>query len=731
MRPNDENGKLPTSERPFRVLIISGSDRRQYNCPGVDSKSRTLMMRMSVHMPPEWEVDYEDLGNVYARARIQSCNACVSTSMALCVWPCLPASERVMGEKLRSIAELKPDDRISTGRVTKAWMSAPKAQVYRLRLSDGRQVRLTGNHRVKVIRDVKREKINSEWRYVWQEEWVEALKLLPGDKIPFPLGKECGIFAPDSGIDEFYFLLAGAVFGDGSFAGVGQVRLFFDSREPAFVETVCAQSPVPVDVRRQVFSAKETGWPRTADSFMQYGCWDTSVGRILTETLGLSKKEPPGARHIPQAVLDGSEKEVRAFLRGWFTADGSVDFHDTKARVSLASSSVEALREAQMLLAKLGIRSSVYDMSHKTVRMGDKDYPRSSSLQIVKADSVARFTDLIGFLGEKAVRLSAILRRPEPHRKRNCGAGTNRNYGRVLSCEPDGVEPVYDITVESSHEFVAELVPVHNCNCYEKNSKLEPDLMWDLNMYARLDLADAWAIIGPINWYAPTTNLKLMFDRLVCMNGGNPQEDLIEHKNAELAMKLEHSPQWEELSINHLEGRSAGFFCYGDGGGDELDETGRPDILRHKEYFDSEKEPFENDRDSYAPLVWQCRYSGIEVPDHLWRYVEFGRGKKYSDNQAEEMATETDVFKDFDEWVDQFTAFVSEKGKIEPGKYRAYGYEAPGHFLRDLKLKWREIKIGMGHPPEGSSPAKQQELDLNQDETLRPSKSEGERLRES
>jgi hypothetical protein len=47
MRPNDESGKLPVSKRPFRILIISGSDRRQYNCPGVDSKSRALMLRMS------------------------------------------------------------------------------------------------------------------------------------------------------------------------------------------------------------------------------------------------------------------------------------------------------------------------------------------------------------------------------------------------------------------------------------------------------------------------------------------------------------------------------------------------------------------------------------------------------------------------------------------------------------------------------------------------------------
>ncbi len=88
MKPNDENGRLPTAERPFRVLVIAGSDRRQYNCSGVDSKARALMLRMAEQLPQEWEIDYEDLGNVFGRARIQSCNACVSTAMALCVWPC-------------------------------------------------------------------------------------------------------------------------------------------------------------------------------------------------------------------------------------------------------------------------------------------------------------------------------------------------------------------------------------------------------------------------------------------------------------------------------------------------------------------------------------------------------------------------------------------------------------------------------------------------------------------
>lgn len=179
------------------------------------------------------------------------------------------------------------------------------------------------------------------------------------------------------------------------------------------------------------------------------------------------------------------------------------------------------------------------------------------------------------------------------------------------------------------------------CNCYEKGSKKEPDLMWNLDLYARLDLADAWAFIGPINWYGPSSNLKLMFDRLVCMNGGNPREDLIAHKNPELAMQLEHTEEWTQISLNHLEGRTAAFFCHGDGGGDELDESGRPKILKHKNYFDSDKEPFENMRDAYAPLAWQLRYGGVEVPDHLWRYAQTGKNKKYSDNQSEDMVADT------------------------------------------------------------------------------------------
>ena len=254
--------------------------------------------------------------------------------------------------------------------------------------------------------------------------------------------------------------------------------------------------------------------------------------------------------------------------------------------------------------------------------------------------------------------------------------------------------------------------------------------MWDLDMYARLDMADAWAIIGPINWYGSSSNLKLMFDRLVCMNGGNPDENLIDHKDPEKAMALEHTEQWEQLSVNHLEGRTAAFFCYGDEGGDEMDENNIPKVLRHKNYFDGLAEPFDNERDAYAPLVWQCRYGGVEVPDYLWAHATSGKGKKYSDNQAEHMINESAFMQTFSNWVSDFKNFVENKGKITPGKYRAYGYKPPTNLWKEAKTGIRSWMLRFGITPENSSPEKQKELGLNKDTTLHPSKSEGEKLRE-
>jgi len=233
------------------------------------------------------------------------------------------------------------------------------------------------------------------------------------------------------------------------------------------------------------------------------------------------------------------------------------------------------------------------------------------------------------------------------------------------------------------------------CNCYKRHDFFEPDLMWDEDVYGRIYAADAILICSPINWYGPTSSIKLIFDRLVCANGGNPREDLIMHKDGNLAAKLEHSEKWQELSLNHLEGRTAAFFIYGDAGSDEVDTSGKPKILQHKNYFDPEEEAkIQSAASKFAPIIWQCRYSGIEVPEHLTKEINFGIDAKYSDNQIAELKKNMQVLDQFDAWVKDVKKFVEEKGKVSPSKYPVPLKGADSlmnPFLRQLQLLVRTV----------------------------------------
>jgi len=62
---------------------------------------------------------------------------------------------------------------------------------------------------------------------------------------------------------------------------------------------------------------------------------------------------------------------------------------------------------------------------------------------------------------------------------------------------------------------------------------------------------------------------------------------------------------------------------------------------------------------------------------------------------------------------------------------RAYGYRRPPHHMADLKTKWRGLRVALGKPTPGTSPAIQQARDLNRDATIHYKKGEGRKLRES
>lgn len=103
------------------------------------------------------------------------------------------------------------------------------------------------------------------------------------------------------------------------------------------------------------------------------------------------------------------------------------------------------------------------------------------------------------------------------------------------------------------------------CSCYPNHS-LNQVQDWMSEIFEMWVRAHGIMIVTPVHWYQAPSVLKLMIDRLVCADGGNPDPTTTHGKNVEEAKKLElkgwHYPK-------HLKGRAFSVFVHGDSAGTE------------------------------------------------------------------------------------------------------------------------------------------------------------------
>ena len=103
------------------------------------------------------------------------------------------------------------------------------------------------------------------------------------------------------------------------------------------------------------------------------------------------------------------------------------------------------------------------------------------------------------------------------------------------------------------------------CSCYP-NHALGQVNDWMAEIYPRWVAAHGVMILCPVHWYQAPSSLKLMIDRLVCADGGNPDPTLTGGKNPQRAKELElkgwHYPR-------HLAGRLFSVIVHGDAAGAE------------------------------------------------------------------------------------------------------------------------------------------------------------------
>jgi multimeric flavodoxin WrbA len=103
------------------------------------------------------------------------------------------------------------------------------------------------------------------------------------------------------------------------------------------------------------------------------------------------------------------------------------------------------------------------------------------------------------------------------------------------------------------------------CSCYP-NHAMGQTQDWMNEIYPMWVAAHGVMIVTPVHWYQVSSPLKLMMDRLVCADGGNPDPTRTQGKNPELAkaVELEGWPY-----PRHLAGRIFAVVVHGDVAGAE------------------------------------------------------------------------------------------------------------------------------------------------------------------
>ena len=182
---------------------------------------------------------------------------------------------------------------------------------------------------------------------------------------------------------------------------------------------------------------------------------------------------------VPESIFTAPKEAVIGFLQGLFTANGTIGYDENNGNyyIRLTSKSKKLLKDVQILLLNLGIKTKIYDRSRKTRKI----FPyknKSGKIKYYEVDgecyelhisreSIKNFINKIGFLLNKYHNKINKLKMKDFYE--------TIFEDEILLIEPYGKEYVYDLTEPKTFSFISNgiisldcgeqpLYPYESCN---------------------------------------------------------------------------------------------------------------------------------------------------------------------------------------------------------------------------------------------------------------------------
>lgn len=168
-------------------------------------------------------------------------------------------------------------------------------------------------------------------------------------------------------------------------------------------------------------------------------------------------------RIIPDRFYYGNANRVASFLRGLYSANGSI----CGDRITLKSTSRKLIEQVQIMLSSLGIGSYITINKAKINEFENGSYPMKESYDLNITSDRIKFAKCIGFIQNyKNTKLNQIIDSKRPSKSKT-------SY-EIIDKEFISQEEVFDITVDNdSHTYWTGGCNVSNCNEISLNGEGE------------------------------------------------------------------------------------------------------------------------------------------------------------------------------------------------------------------------------------------------------------------
>ena len=231
-------------------------------------------------------------------------------------------------------------------------------------------------------------------------------------------------------------------------------------------------------------------------------------------------------RTVPDRFFYGSACTVHGFLRGLFSANGSI----SGDRVTLKQTSRELIRQVQMMLSSIGISSYVTTNKAKNNIFPNGTYQMKESYDINITRDRATFRDKIGFIQKyKQQKLEELCS--------YMSSKVSKTTYDITSVEYVGDFDVFDIMVEAEeHSYWTGGLLVSNCTEFTSEDDSDVCNLGSIN----------FGNIGSLDELTSVVNLASKF--LVCgsIRGDLPYEKvrLVREQNRKIGLGLMGVHEW-------------------------------------------------------------------------------------------------------------------------------------------------------------------------------------------